>query len=269
MAADPRRALVLVDQHTAGRESIWRGVWAAIVRILSGASSRDHYTHATQARAAREIADLVRAAQEATGDLTLEYLDAMLTEQDLRPPQRVEPIPQRPRQVDPVEEWLRPFAQFRVEYARSQNEDRARASALLRAEQLADMDLALAQREAARNHAAAAAGVIGYRRVIHPELSKYGQTCGLCLAASDRMYGTAELMPLHQGCNCTMVEVTSREDLGVELNGMALQDLYDAAGGTDRGLLQRVRYRVESHGELGPVLVNAGHDFRGPDEVAA
>ena len=64
MAADPRRALVLVDQHTAGRESIWRGVWAAIVRILSGASSRDHYTHATQARAAREIADLVRVAQE-------------------------------------------------------------------------------------------------------------------------------------------------------------------------------------------------------------
>ena len=269
MAADPRRALVLVDQHTAGRESIWRGVWAAIVRVLAGASSRDHYARATQARAAREIADIVRVAQEATGDLTLEYLDAMLVEQDLRPPRRVEPIPDRPRAVDPVEEWLRPFAQFRVEYARSQDEQRARASALLRAEQLADMDLALAQREAARNHAAAAAGVIGYRRVIHPELSKYGQTCGLCLAASDRLYGTSELMPLHQGCNCTVAEVTSREDVGAELNGLALQDLYDAARGTDRGLLQRVRYRVESHGELGPVLVNAGHDFRGPDEVAA
>ena len=168
-----------------------------------------------------------------------------------------------------MEEWLRPFEQFRVEYSRSQDEQRARAASLLRAEQLADMDLALAQREAARNHATAAPGVIGYRRVIHPELSKYGQTCGLCLAASDRLYTTSELMPLHNGCNCTVAEVTSREDVGVELNGLSLQDLYDAARGTGRQGLQRIRYRVESHGELGPVLVNAEHEFRGPDEVAA
>ena len=100
-------------------------------------------------------------------------------------------------------------------------------------------------------------------------LSKYGVTCGLCLVASDRLYRTSELMPLHQGCNCTVAEVTSREDLGVQLNGLSLQDLYDAAGGTGREGLQRVRYRVEQHGELGPVLVNAEHDFRGPEEVAA
>ena len=33
--------------------------------------------------------------------------------------------------------------------------------------------------------------------------------------------------------------------------------------------LKRTRYRVDQHGELGPVLTDADHDFRGPAEVAA
>lgn len=41
--------------------------------------------------------------------------------------------------------------------------------------------------------------VIGYRRIIRPELSRTG-TCGLCVVASDQLYTRGDLLPLHARC---------------------------------------------------------------------
>lgn len=121
--------------------------------------------------------------------------------------------------------------------------------------QLVEQDIALAARDQAREfmQAERADEIRGYRRVIHPEMAK-GGTCGLCFAASDRIYKVSELMPLHTGCHCTVLPIIRSLDPGSGINGSDLKLLYGLAGSTGRADLSKVRYQVDSNGELGPVL---------------
>ncbi|MEV0367517.1 hypothetical protein [Nocardia fusca] len=110
---------------------------------------------------------------------------------------------------------------------------------------------------------------IGYRRVIHPELST-GGVCGLCVVAADRKYKIGELKAVHNLCKCTVLPIFEDYDPGEELNGDDLDLLYEAAGGNTRDRLKRTRYRLVDHSELGPLLVpqNKGEAvpyFRVPD----
>jgi len=109
--------------------------------------------------------------------------------------------------------------------------------------------------------------VLGYRRVIHPELAKSGASCGLCIVASDRAYSYEALLPIHGQCNCTVLPILVDSDPGLRINADDLTKLYEDAGGTAAKLLRRTRYRVEAHGELGPVLVRAEDRFRGPQDI--
>lgn len=95
--------------------------------------------------------------------------------------------------------------------------------------------------------------VLSYRRVLHPELSKSG-SCGLCIAAADRWYSTASLMPLHAHCKCGVAPAGADYDPGFQLNADDLRKLYDAAGGTKASELANVRIKTITHGELGPIL---------------
>jgi hypothetical protein len=102
--------------------------------------------------------------------------------------------------------------------------------------------------------------IIGYRRIIHPEMSRTG-VCGLCIAASDRIYHIENLLPIHGRCQCTVAPVTADRDPADDLNKVDLAQLYQLAGGvggastTAGPALKRVRYQVDEHGELGPVLI--------------
>ncbi|OCB09237.1 hypothetical protein A5717_26030 [Mycolicibacterium porcinum] len=96
--------------------------------------------------------------------------------------------------------------------------------------------------------------IIGYRRVIHPELSKTG-VCGLCIAAADQRYKIGTLLPIHARCNCTVAPISLDHDPADEVNQADLGALYGQAGGTSGAHLKRVRYQENEHGELGPVLV--------------
>lgn len=174
-------------------------------------------------------------------------------------------LPERPRGIDPLEEWVRPAEQYR--YARSIDhpEEVAIARALLRAQTLADTDIALAMREASRQvltEAAQELDVRGYRRVIHPELSRTG-VCGLCAAAAGnpRPYQAEEQLPFHEHCRCEVLPILGDPDAeggvldpGAVMNRADLAALYEAAGGTAGERLKRVRYRLDEHGELGMVL---------------
>lgn len=163
--------------------------------------------------------------------------------------------------------FKRPAAVYR--YAKSQGATDVQAQALAsqRIDDLIDDNLMLAQRLAQQQVLAAAAEpadldgppkaktkIIGYRRVIHPELS-YGGTCGMCIAASDRIYHVAELMPIHAHCKCTIAAITEDYDPADDLNAVDLNQLYKDAGGTSVAHLKRTRYKVDQHGELGPTLV--------------
>lgn len=129
----------------------------------------------------------------------------------------------------------------------------------VRTERMVNDDLAMANRQASQD-AMRASGIKKYRRVLHPELAKYGESCGLCIAASTRIYSVAELMPIHNLCNCETVIVDGAKDPGDQINQEDLGVLYGEAGGTSDGReLKKQRYTVFQHPELGPVLRNANH----------
>lgn len=104
--------------------------------------------------------------------------------------------------------------------------------------------------------------VVGYRRVVHPELSKSGHSCGLCIVASTMLYKRGDLMPIHSGCNCETVEVYMLNgevfDPGEQINYEDLKIFYREAGDSTHGWdLKKGRYKVVDHPEYGPTLVNA------------
>ena len=236
--------LFMVDRHTQGRESIRKGLLAWLERWLRTMPREGFYRPDVTPAVA-----VVRTAQEQIAGQTWAYLDAMGNHAP-----GVPVLPEQPRGLEPRIVWERPLEQYR--YARSVGKDEQEAmdAALQRAFAIADDDISLAMREASRQHAQTAPGVIGYRRVVHPEMSMSG-ACGLCLVASDRRYGASDLMPIHAHCRCTVAEITKDSDPGSSLNNLALEALYGDAGANTAQALKAVRYKVDEHGELGPVLV--------------
>lgn len=156
---------------------------------------------------------------------------------------------------------------FRYQRSLGKTEDEAQTAAVQRATVMADTDVALAAR--AQSHKfMVVKNVPGWRRIIHPELSA-GGTCGLCIAASARVYHRDDLMPLHGNCKCTSLPIINSIDPGHTLNREDLDALYQQVGGTSAAKLKRVRYQLNTNGELGPVLGVKGHAFRGPADVHA
>lgn len=106
----------------------------------------------------------------------------------------------------------------------------------------------------------------GFRRVVHPELSKSG-SCGLCVVASTMRYTKRDLMPIHANCKCEVAEIYKFDDgtefdPGHQINLEDLGAFYDAAGSdgiasTHGWDLKKGRYVIEDHPEYGPTLVSA------------
>lgn len=67
---------------------------------------------------------------------------------------------------------------------------------------------------------------LGYRRVIHPELSESG-TCGLCVAAATRVYRVKSLAPMHSHCKCTTIGVSATTDVGDAINENDLDEAWE------------------------------------------
>jgi hypothetical protein len=147
-----------------------------------------------------------------------------------------------------------------------------------RAELVADLDSQLVVSRQSQKSYEAQPDVIGFRRVLHPELARTG-SCGLCVAASTLFYGKQDLLPIHARCSCTTAPVYDAADVGDVLNQTDLEQIYRDAGahpGAQRSRfgrttygrdLKRARYQVDDHGELGPVLNPHGAKVRTPADV--
>jgi hypothetical protein len=160
--------------------------------------------------------------------------------------------------VDALEVWERPAREMRYrmsESGGSLRQSQAMAKVFERIKAMAETDLALARRAEDKFIFEQSKDVLGYHRVIHPELSETGQSCGLCVVASQRLYHKSELMPIHDECNCTvMPAIKGQEPMGPVLNEEDLERLYDAAGGNAAEDLLKTKVSFTEHGELGPII---------------
>jgi len=161
-----------------------------------------------------------------------------------------------------------------VTVSRGVSEQQAALEGLRRAAAAADTDIMLADRAQVTSFLSQRKprGVLGYRRVLHPELGSGAPPCGLCVVAATRTYHIEELMPIHARCRCSVAVLTGESDPGLQLNDedlkTVLSTVYQAAGGNTARQLKTVRVEFAEHGELGPIIVNADQHFRGPDDFA-
>lgn len=167
-------------------------------------------------------------------------------------------------EANPEKLFERAAETYRYEKFTGSDDESANDAAEERISKLVDGNIMLAQRLAEQQTLSKVRAkdkrVIGYRRVIHPELSK-GGVCGLCVAASDRKYNIEDLKPIHHRCNCGVAPITRNADPGHALNQDGLEQLYSDAGGTTAGQdLKKLRYDLVDHDELGTMLVRTKGD---------
>lgn len=209
-------------------------------------------------RLAKEISDIVGPSQRVMAsqeDAYLARVSSLMSSRPFRPVGQVVVTDLR-RGVQPEDVYQRLAVQYRYERSTSTPEPDALAHVLTRADVMNQTDVALAARSQAEKFFTAHK-IDGYRRVVHPELSK-GGTCGLCIVASDRIYRRDRLLPIHDRCVCGVMPILGGWDAGNSLNNLDLGDLYANAGTTKAADLKRTRYQVDHHGELGPVLAPKG-----------
>lgn len=255
-----------LDQQAAGREQISANVSA---RVEAGWAGFDGwYDDQKVALQATASADLVRHARDVTTGLNTAFIAhtvAVLRGTHPTPTPVQLPPDRGSTSLEAV--YTRPAKRFRFQISRGASREVALGAAQLAARTSAATDVMLAVRDSAQM-AYRAHHVTGYRRVLRPEFSKSGP-CGLCAAASDRIYKTSQLAPIHLRCVCETLPVVGADDPGRSLNDEELNDLYTRAGSTSGADLKRIPYKVNTHSELGPVLSLSDHNFRKRDALIA
>lgn len=168
--------------------------------------------------------------------------------------------------ADPETVYTRPFITVWTALKHGEDFERAVASGLARATNAAATDVQLTMRATAAEIGAQDDAITGWERV--PD----GNACSLCLIASTQRYHSGDLMPIHAHCGCGIAPLPG--DVAHVINRDRYQQL-TAEGAIDQiaNQLQRARLtaaaetdpglavEVREHGELGPVLVDAAHDF--------
>lgn len=260
---------VLVDRFAARREDVQRRVERAVLAEFTKFDG--WYSPRLVEEITAAVATKIAAAQMGTAQLTDAYL-SRTTSYVVGTYVAGASVPQvmgqtlRMGVADHEEVYGRVAAEYRRQRSLGVEEQRALSIALARAQAMLSTDMGLAVQHQTKRFTEVR-NVARYRRVLRPELSK-GGACGLCVAASDKLYRRGDLMPVHARCKCAVIAVTVASDPGSQLNSDTLGELYTQAGSTAGADLKRVRVTVEQHGELGPQLRVAGQKFRGPDDVA-
>jgi hypothetical protein len=252
-------ASALAQAHILGELRLRRLVAAAVERIWRELPGHD-----------RENVDewlslvlpIVVAAQRQSASLT----EAYLARERRRQPLGVDLAGVTGAAVrngaQPAEVYERPFVTLWGKLGAGTPFADAFSAGLSRATASAATDVQLSMRATASAVGQADPGIYGFERV--PD----GDACELCLIASTQRYHVEDLAPIHDRCGCTVAPIT--EPTGQVIN----RDLYrqlKSEGAMDRITDQRQRAQlresgidavaVRSHGELGPVLTDAAHDF--------
>ena len=261
-----RRLVYWIVAYTQATQKLETGTINAVLRLLATLTGNDWYSKRATDQFVSHAVHVSQTGQQAIEGLANQYVGNYTSTMDDKSinvrPTTLDPYR---RGADPTQVYTRPIEVFRHQIAIGETEQRATELAFERATQLVDTDMTLTRHDAEVKQMVAQ-GHQKYRRVLHPELST-GGTCGLCIAASTRVYNTSELMPLNGRCKCTVAPLAPGIDAGDLLNEQDLGSLYEASGGTSGPQLKRTRYQVDEHGEYGLVLARRGDQFRGPKDL--
>lgn len=263
-----RKILAALDAHTASRAAIEKKVLGIVTRLVSGF---DGWYDAPKIGAwTAQIVKAVEAAQTSTATMTDSYLSQVASEiigKSVLPVGAVDPSGLRAG-VTHQGVYGRLADQWRYQESLGTSADLIAQGVASRAVSMVKTDLQLASTHQTRRFTTRR-GITGYRRVIRPELSKERAVCGLCIAASDQLYGSGDLMPVHDNCHCAVMPVKNGVDPGRAVNREDLDRIYAEAGSNYADPLIDTKFVVHEHGEIGPVLAREGDAFRGPSDVAA
>lgn len=185
------------------------------------------------------VLPLVDAGQRASVALTDSYLALALERQPLGV-NHGELIGSAVRAGTPPEEvYRRPFVTVWSALANKTPFEDAVHSGMARAAELARFDVQASMRATANAVQAADDGIFGYQRVAD------GGACEFCLEIDGAYVKSADAMSLHPGCGCGLEPLTAPHPRAAKLpSGVA----------------------VHQHGEMGPLLGAAEHEFTGPSD---
>lgn len=158
----------------------------------------------------------------------------------------------------PVEDvYRRPIVTVYTALSEGKSYSDARAAGLARLLQTAGLDL-----QHAKSHQASASlkgsGADYFRRTLTGS-----ENCGLCVQAATQRYKVGTLAPIHGGCDCGIEELPSGESAG-QIIDPALLDAFKELQKTEGKLGRDHTIAIREHGELGPILTLARHNFTGP-----
>jgi hypothetical protein len=261
----PQRLEQLVAEHATQRQTITETLVRALLGIWAGFLfwGDDDLMNSAASRSALSVMAALRHARR----MELGYTKAVLNEYGIdHGVLDIDDIYPRSG-VSPLEVYRRIALQYRYRTSRGGTEAEALEAAVERLQSLAGTDVRLAGRDT--SHAAYhRLAITGWRRVLHPELSRTGP-CGLCVVASTRIYRSGDLEEIHDLCVCGKLPIVGGIDPGAEMNRADLERIYAAAGGNTAEDLKRVRVVVRQNGEIGPVLVQEGQNFRDHEDAGA
>lgn len=256
----PEVAARLVDAESLSQARIEsRAVRSAVAHV---AAVESWYVPADVQVLASRVGSTVRAASIASAGVTDAYLARVLSYMLDAPPKTTgvldlsRPLRRGARSYEQVYERVAETVRYYESTGLSRLEALERAT--VRADAMVRTDLALARRAQANRVYTRTPQVTHWRRILRPELSQRGP-CGLCVAASDRVYSRHDLLPLHDRCKCTTLPILGDMDPGRDIDREMLDLLYEEAGSTYGAALKGVRVQIIDHGELGPMLVDGRH----------
>lgn len=267
-----REQQLLIDQYVAAQRKT-RNALVEFIRRWFAASPA--FRDADAARYVRDVVPVAVGAQQGLASLQWAFQTRMLADV-VDAPVQAPPIPaqrvsgEQLRGVAPEIVYRRPFAEIYKQLNKQKTLTEAVTAGERRAQLIGLTDLELASRAAAREvYRNTGDRVRFFKRQLTGD-----ENCALCVVASTQRYRVANLMPIHPGCDCVPVPIPDRRDPGQVLD----QELLDAAhaaiearfGLSDksgRAIDYTKIVLVRQHGELGPVLTVARHEFTAPDDL--
>jgi hypothetical protein len=219
------------------------------------------------------VAPMVLAGERTVASLTDAWLSQRLTRQLGRTVDAGVPADEvtgrATRDVDPDQMWRRPYVKVRSDLSEGKTLPDAVAAGSLLATQLVATSMQLAKTHTAQRVFTQTKGVTWYRRVVTGSHS-----CALCYVASTQRYHKRDLLPIHPGCDCLVMPMTTPFDPGRVIDPDTLAGTHEAMAerfGVSDPSARAIDYRkailVREHGEIGPTLTVAEHRFTGPSAV--